>query len=107
MNLGDESRAAARSVWRGRLDRSGPFRGNIRSMTELLEKAVRVARQLSPDEQDDIARAIMRLAGSDDSPLIPLTDDERAAIDRSKAAAARGDFASDKDVEAVWSKHGP
>ena len=75
-------------------------------MTELLEKAVRVARQLSPEEQDDIARAIMCLAGSDDSPPVPLTDQERAAIGRSRDAAARGEFASEDEVKAVWSKHG-
>lgn len=73
-------------------------------MTKLLEQAVEAARKLSPEEQDDIARAIMQLAGQGD--MVPLTDDERTAIARSKAAAARGEFATDEEVRAVWAKHG-
>ena len=34
-------------------------------MTALLEKAFEAARRLSPAEQDDIARAILRLSGVD------------------------------------------
>lgn len=75
-------------------------------MTKLLEQAIEVARRLPPDEQDDIARAIIQLSGSDSGPPVPLTADERAAIDRSKTAAARGDFATDDEVRAVWAKRG-
>jgi hypothetical protein len=73
-------------------------------MTKLLEQAVEAARKLSPDEQDDIARAIMQLAGQGE--VVSLTDDERAAIVRSKAAAEHGEFATDDEVRAVWAKHG-
>jgi hypothetical protein len=75
-------------------------------MTKLLEQAIEAARRLSPDEQDDIARAIMELAGQDGVAPVPLTPEERAAIERSKAAAARGEFATDDEVRAVWAKHG-
>lgn len=75
-------------------------------MTKLLEQAIEAARKLPPDEQDDIARAIIQLAGEGDAPPVPLTPDERAAIDRSKAAAAHGEFATDDEVRAVWAKHG-
>jgi hypothetical protein len=75
-------------------------------MTKLLEQAIEAARRLSPEEQDDIARAIMQLAGAETLEPVPLSAAERAAIDRSKAAAARGEFATDADVSAVWSKHG-
>jgi len=75
-------------------------------MTKLLEQAMEAARQLPPDEQDDIARAIIQLAGAGDSAPVPLTREERAAIDKSKAAAARGEFATDEEVRAVWAKHG-
>jgi hypothetical protein len=37
---------------------------------------------------------------------VPLSDDERTAIANSKAAAARGEFASDEQVRSVWAKHG-
>jgi hypothetical protein len=75
-------------------------------MTKLLEQAVEAARNLSPDEQDDIARMVLRLAGTDDEPPVPLTPDEQAAIATSKAAATRGEFATDEQVRAVWAKHG-
>jgi hypothetical protein len=36
-----------------------------------------------------------------------LSSEEREAIARSKAAAERGEFATDEQVRAVWAKHGP
>ncbi len=75
-------------------------------MTKLLETAIEAARRLPADEQDDIARAIMQLAGAGDDMPVPLTSEERAAIGKSKAAAERGDFATDEDVRAIWAKHG-
>jgi len=76
-------------------------------MTKLLEDALEAVRQLPADEQDEIARAMLALAGgSVDGVPVPLTPDERAAIARSKAAAARGEFASEEQVRAVWAKYG-
>lgn len=75
-------------------------------MTKLLEQAIEAARRLTPDEQDDIARTILQLTGDADLAPVPLTPDERDAIAKSKAAAARGDFATDDEVRAVWAKHG-
>ena len=75
-------------------------------MTKLLDQAIEVVRRLPPGDQDDIARAIIQLAGADDAPPVPLTPDERHAVARSKAAAARGEFAADEEVRAVWAKHG-
>lgn len=70
-------------------------------MTKLLDQAVDAVRRLSPDEQDDIARALLRLAGSEVA-AAPVSEEEREALARSKAAAARGDFATDQEVRAVW-----
>jgi hypothetical protein len=75
-------------------------------MTKLLDQAVEAARRLPPDDQDDIARAIMQLAGADGAAPVSLTADERDAVAKSKAAAARGEFATDEEVCAVWAKHG-
>ncbi|MFZ1963085.1 MAG: hypothetical protein WAU78_06400 [Roseiarcus sp.] len=77
----------------------------LRLMTDLLERAVQAVRDLPPEAQDEIARLVLQLAG-DDEPRIALTGAERAAIARSKAAAARGEFAGDDEVRAVWAKHG-
>jgi hypothetical protein len=75
-------------------------------MTKLLDQARAAARSLPPDIQDDIARVVLWLSGADDEPPLPLTPEEQAAIAASKAAAARGEFATDEQVRAVWAKHG-
>ena len=75
-------------------------------MTKLLDEAVQAVRRLPSVDQDDIARAMMRLAGSDTVSPVALSADEREAIARSKAAAERGEFATDEQVQAVWAKHG-
>ena len=75
------------------------------AMTKLLDQAVEAVRRLPAGDQDEIARAIMELAGAGNDP-VQLTAEEQAAIDRSKAAAARGEFATDEEVKAVWAKRG-
>ena len=75
-------------------------------MTKLLERALQVARSLPSDAQDDIARVVLQLAGADDTQPVTLSNDERAAIAKSKNAAARGEFATDTEVRATWAKHG-
>lgn len=75
-------------------------------MTRLLEQAVEAARGLPPDAQDAIARLVLQLAGGDEPAPVVLSPAERAAIAASRAAAARGEFATDDQVRAVWAKHG-
>jgi hypothetical protein len=74
-------------------------------MTKLLDQAIEAVRVLPPEEQDDIARLLLQLMRDDAEPVV-LSRDERAAISRSKGAAARGEFASDEQVRATWAKHG-
>ncbi len=73
-------------------------------MTDLLERAVATARLLPPDMQDDIARMMLTFVG-DEQP-VQLTPEEEAALAESEAAAARGEFATDEQVGAIWAKHG-
>jgi len=75
-------------------------------MTKLLDQALEAVRRLPPRDQDEIARVIMRLTGSEPPAPIPLSPEERQAIARSKAAADRGEFATDEQVQAAWRKHG-
>jgi hypothetical protein len=74
-------------------------------MTKLLDQALEAVRALPPDVQDDIARIVLELVRDDVEP-VALSPDERAAISVSKSAAARGEFATDEQVRAVWAKHG-
>jgi hypothetical protein len=74
-------------------------------MGTLLEKAVETARGLPREVQDDIARLMLQLAG-EEQPVIPLTPAEEATFDESLAQEARGEFATDQHIRAVWAKHG-
>jgi hypothetical protein len=56
-------------------------------MTKLLDEAVEAVRRLPSDDQDDVARAIIQLAGSDLPAPVVLSPEEREAMTRSKAAA--------------------
>ena len=71
-------------------------------MTELLEKAIDTVRRLDPDHQDEIARVLLTLADDGDD----LTPEDLAALAVSEAESARGDYASDEDIAAIWAKHG-
>jgi uncharacterized membrane protein len=76
-------------------------------MTKLLSDALRTVHDLSPDEHDNIARAVLRLTRTDDERPAELSVDERAAFAAaSKCTATRGEFASDEQVRAAWAKHG-
>ena len=74
-------------------------------MTKLLERAVEAARGLPTETQDEIVRLVLQLAGEEE-PQIALTAEERDALAVSKAAAARGEFATEDEVRRVWAKHG-
>jgi hypothetical protein len=75
-------------------------------MTKLLDEALDAVRSLPPDAQDEIARVVFQLVGNDEPPVVSLTFEGRSALAVSKAAAARGEFATDEQVRAVWAKHG-
>ncbi|SPP98587.1 hypothetical protein [Bradyrhizobium vignae] len=49
-------------------------------MTKLPDQALEIARGLPADAQDDIARIVLQLAGTDAAPPVILSDDERTAI---------------------------
>ena len=73
---------------------------------QALDDALKAVRNLPPDEQDNVARAVFWLAGTDDEAPIGLSVDEHAAVAAGKSAVARGEFASDEQVRAAWAKHG-
>ena len=73
-------------------------------MTKLFEMAVEAVRQVSPEEQDEIARTIFDILDPDAEPYA-LSDEEKAAIERSREAARRGEFATEEQVKAVLTKY--
>ncbi|AMA59096.1 hypothetical protein [Bradyrhizobium sp. CCGE-LA001] len=74
-------------------------------MTRLLEEAFRKVSDLPDSEQDELARALLELAGVDQPP-IQLTAAEEADLAEAEAEIARGELASADEVRAMWAKHG-
>ena len=72
-------------------------------MTDLLERAVAIARELEPSQQDRLAR--LMIAATEDEP-VELTADEEAQLAEGIAQADRGEFASDEQVRATFARYG-
>ena len=68
-------------------------------MTKLLEQAIQALRRLPTDSQDEIARAILHLAGSEVE-AEPVDPAHLAAVLEGLAQAKRREFATDDEVEA-------
>ena len=75
-------------------------------MTELLERAIARVRALPDAMQDDAARMLLVFASGEDEPVYHLSPEEEASLAKSRAQAARGEFASDEQVRALWAKYG-
>lgn len=73
-------------------------------MTKLLDHAFETVRGLPAAVQDDLAAALLRLAGEADGPVIRLTDRDRAALMAADGEIARGDFATDAEMQELWTK---
>ncbi|HSI40638.1 MAG TPA: hypothetical protein VLA00_08855 [Xanthobacteraceae bacterium] len=73
-------------------------------MTELLEHAFERIRNLPPDQQDEFARVLLRLAG-DDEAVYRLTAEEEADLIEAEAEIERGEIATDEQVRSLWAKH--
>jgi hypothetical protein len=74
-------------------------------MTRLFDQAIATVTQLPDEQQDALARVLLQLAGHEQPPYL-LTPEEEADLDISIAAEARGEFATDDEIRAIWAKHG-
>ncbi len=70
-------------------------------MTKLLEQALDAVRLLPPENQDEIARAMLALAGEDNGPE-DIDPSHLGDVMESLAQARRGQFATDAEVEAAF-----
>jgi FAD/FMN-containing dehydrogenase len=70
-------------------------------MTRLFGQAVA---GLPEAEQDDYARLLLRLVGSDPTP-VHLTAEEDADLAEAEREAARGECASEEEIAALWAKY--
>jgi hypothetical protein len=84
----------------------GPFQSvegasNIVFMTKLLEKALATVRRLPPESQDEIALAMLTLAGEGGTPE-EVDPAHLPDVLESLAQARRREFATDTEVEAAF-----
>jgi hypothetical protein len=74
-------------------------------MTKLLERAIAKIRELPAEDQDRVAIAVLSMTG-EDTPLVRLDDDTRAAVLEGLSQAERGEFVSDNIVAEADKRHG-
>ena len=70
-------------------------------MTKLLQKALETVRKLPPEDQDEIARAMLALA-SEESDAETIDPTHLADVLESLAQARRREFATDSEVEEAF-----
>jgi DNA-binding TFAR19-related protein (PDSD5 family) len=70
-------------------------------MTKLLEQALQAVRLLSPDDQDQIALAMLTLTGKQEEPEA-VDSEHLPAVLEGLAQAKRREFASAAEVEAAF-----
>lgn len=69
-----------------------------------VEEAIGKLRSLPPERGEGIAAMVLMLTEEDGS--FDYTAAEMARLNISEAQAARGEFATDDQVRAIWAKHG-
>jgi predicted transcriptional regulator len=74
-------------------------------MTKLLEKAIAKVRELPAEDQDTVAIAVLSMTG-EDTPVVHLDDETRAAVLEGLAQAERGEFVPDEVVAEADKRHG-
>ena len=72
-------------------------------MTRLLEQAIEEVRKLPEPEQDEAAELLFALAEKAKGPY-RLSEDELVAIERGLAAADRGEFVTDEEMDALFGR---
>jgi hypothetical protein len=70
-------------------------------MTKLLDRALEAVRLLPPEEQNEIAHAMLALAGNESEPE-PVDPAHLPDVLESLALARRRQFATDAEVEAAF-----
>ena len=73
-------------------------------MTKLLEKAIAKARELPAEDQDAVAVTMLSMV--EETPVVALDEETRAAIREGLEQARRGEFVPEAEIEALWKRHG-
>ena len=73
-------------------------------MTDLFDRAIARTRALPPEMQDEVARMLLLYAGEPE-PVVQLTAEEEADLREADEEIARGELATDKEMQAIWAKY--
>lgn len=74
-------------------------------MTKLLEHAIEKLSQLPKEQQDELARMLIKTADGEQTPYV-LTKEERMDVQAALREIERGEFATEKEMAALWKKCG-
>ena len=72
-------------------------------MTKWLEQALATTGALSPEMQNELARLVFAFTGQDGA-VYELSDEELADLEEALGESDRGEYATDDEVAALWSK---
>jgi predicted transcriptional regulator len=72
-------------------------------MTKLLQKAIEKARELPAEDQDTVAVAVLSM--TEETAIVALDEETRAAIREGLEQARRGEFVPDEEIEALRKRH--
>lgn len=74
-------------------------------LTKSMQQAVDAVAAMPPEQQELMAFEIIERVQDLAQPPMRLSPEERAELEAELAAARRGEFASDQEVAAMYSKH--
>jgi len=77
----------------------------LKSMSKMLEEAIKKVRELPEADQDEAAEMLLSVASRSAQPVV-LDDATRAAVEEGREQARRGEFVSEKDMAAFFRRHG-
>jgi predicted transcriptional regulator len=77
----------------------------LKTMTRMLDEAIKKVRELPDSVQDDAAEMLFSVAAKQGEP-VRLDEETRAAIREGRAQARRGEFVSEEDMQAFFERHG-
>jgi hypothetical protein len=78
----------------------------VGSLSKRMQQALEAVSNVSADQQDLLAAELMERLRLLEQPPTRLSPEERAELEVALAAARRGEFASDVEVEATYAKYG-
>lgn len=76
------------------------------SLSKRMQQALEAVSNVSIERQDLLTAELMERLRLLEQPPTRLSAEDRAELEAALAAARRGEFASDAEVEAMYAKHG-